>query len=362
MQYQLKTRQICFLFIALMPITKLFTLPSVLALSAREDMWISAVINLALDLITLSLLCLACQKTEKTFFELLEDGFGNVGAKIIMTVYTLYFLLKAFIPLQEQEEFVKLSLYINMPTDLFFLPFFVVSFILCLKPLRVFGRASDVVWIFTLVGYFLLIFLSVSNVEWQALLPVGAQGAQSVIKGSCKSFNWWGDCAYMLFFIGNFKSGKKASIKIILSYLFSGLIVVLAMVFFWETFTSIAHRQQFAMTELSKYTTVINNTGRFDYVGIIFILFSCVFSLSLPLYFASLLLNQVFNLKHKWICPLIVNLSMLISMLLLNQYMVSISAFFESIMSPVFFIMGNLLPILTLCLTSKRSSNENVKA
>lgn len=362
MQKQLKTRQICFIFIALMPITKLFTLPSVLAISAKEDMWISSILNLALDLITLSILALLSQRTQKNFFELLEDVFGKVGSKIIMALYAIYFMLKVYIPLQEQEEFVKLSLYINMPTDLFFLPFFAVSFFLCIKPLRVFGRVADIVWIFTVVGYLLLIFLSISNVEWQSLLPIGAQGVQSVIKGSYNSFNWWGDCAYMLFFIGNFKSGKSASLKIVLSYLVGGLMVILAMVFFWGTFTSIAHRQHFAMTELSKYTTVINNTGRFDYVGIIFILFSCVFALSLPLYFASQLLNRIFNFKQGWICPLIINLLALIGMLALNQYLVSVSAFFENFMSPVFFVMSNLLPILTLCLVKKRSLDENVKA
>ena len=363
MTKQLKTRQICLFLVALMPITKLFMMPSLLAENAKEDMWLCALLNLTLDTLTLACVLHTCKKSDKDFFSLLKDNFGNACACIIACIYALYFLLKAFLPLQEQKEFVKLSLYINMPTDLFFLPFFIVCFYLCLKPLRVFGRVSDILWFFTLSGFLILVFLSVSNVDWVALLPVGAQVLNSVTKGSFNTLNWWGDCAYALFFIGNFKHGKKANAKILLTFIACGFAVVLATMIFWGTFTSIAFRQKFAMTELSKYTTVINNIGRFDYVGILFILFSCVFALSLPVYFACLLLQRVFNLEKKWIIPLIVNLVLIVLMLALNQKMNTVTIFFTKYMPIVFLIMGNLLPALTVFLKTQRRNdnlNENI--
>lgn len=355
---QLKTRQICLFFIAFMPITKLFMLPSVVAEIASEDMWISAVFNLLVDMLTLAVILWVCRKCDCDFFELLEKSFGKTVAKIILFVFAIYFFSKAFIPLQEQKEFVKLSLYINLPTDLFFLPFFLVSFYLCLKPLRIFGRIADILWLFTIVGYLLLIVLSVNNVDWAALLPIGARGIKSVAEGSYHSVNWWGDCAYALFFIGNFAHGKKASVKILLSYLIGGIIVIIAFIFFWGTFTSIAFRQKFAMTELSKYTTVINNTGRFDYVGILFILFSCVFGLAIPLYLTCNILQRIFPLKRTWIIPLCVNLLMAILLIALNQYMVTLTQFFSNVMGVFFIIMGNLLPLLTVCLIPARRKYE----
>ena len=136
--------------------------------------------------------------------------------------------------------------------------------------------------------------------------------------------------------------------------------VIFAFMIFWGTFTSIAFRQKFAMTELSKYTTVINNIGRFDYVGILFILFSCVFSLSIPIYFACHLLQQVFNLKKNWIIPLVVNALFIFFMLLLNQKMNTATHFFITVMPLVFLIMGNLLPALTVFLKIKQGG-ENEK-
>jgi hypothetical protein len=222
--------------------------------------------------------------------------------------------------------------------------------------MRVYGRVSDVLWFFTIIGYLILIALSFNNVEWSALLPVGARGVKSVMKGSYLTANWWGDCVYLMFFIGNFAHGKKASLKIILSYLIAGIIVLFAMIFFWGTFTSIAHEQKFAMTQLSKYTTVINNVGRFDYLGILFILFSCVFGLSLPLYFCSSLLQEVFPLKKRWIIPLIVNLAMLLLTLILNGYMATCSLVLQNYFSLFFIIMANVLPLFTLLLKNKEKN------
>ncbi|MBR2870191.1 MAG: GerAB/ArcD/ProY family transporter [Clostridia bacterium] len=358
---QLKTRQICFFFIAFMPITKFFMVPSILAGQAHEDMWICSVVNLLLDLFTLTALTVVCKRENTDFITLLKNKLGEKGAKVVLFIYAIYFFTKAFLPLQEQKEFVKLSLYINMPTDLFFLPFFLASFYLCLKPMRVFGRVSDVLWFFTLSGYLILIALSFNNVDWTSLLPVGARGVKNVLKGSYLTANWWGDCVYLMFFIGNFAHGKKASLKIILCYLLSGVIVLFAMIFFWGTFTSIAFQQKFAMTQLSKYTTVINNTGRFDYLGILLILFSCVFGLALPLYFCSSLLQEVFPLKKRWIIPLVVNVLILVLMTALNRFMATVTLVIQNYLSLFFIIMANLLPLFTLLLKNKEKTNENLQ-
>lgn len=359
MKPQLKTRQICLFFIAFMPITKLYALPSVLAEITSEDLWLSVIINLLIDLVTIVALIWVSKKTNLTIIEMLNKSFGKVATKIILFIYALIFLLKMFIPLQEQKDFVKLSLYINMPTDLFFLPFFLISFYLATKPMRAIGRSADILWVFTLVGYLLLIVLSVSNVDWSALLPIGARGINNITKGSLSSFTWWGDCLYFIFFIGNYKTGKKDFVKITLSYLVGGIMVILAMIFFWGTFTSIAFRQRCAMTELSKYTTVIYNTGRFDYVGILFIIFSSIFALSLPIYFATQLLQEVFNLKNRWYIALPINVIMAVLMITLSQHMATLGAFIMNKLSIVFLLASNLLPLLTIFLVYKRRKNEN---
>ncbi len=358
MHYQLKTRQICLFFLAFLPVSKLFILPSILATHAKEDMWISSLLNLTLDFITLLFIISACKKAKTNFYGLLENNFGKVFAKIIMALYLIYFLLKAIVPLNEQKDYVELTLYTLKPSKLYFLPFFAVAFYLCLKPLRVVGRASDVLWLFTVMGTILLFALSIPNADFEAILPIGANGIKNITSGSFEALNWFGDAIYLAFFIGEFDCKKKDGIKIMISFIISAFIVVCFMVIFYAVFTSIAYRQRFALTEVSKYTAVINNIGRFDYVGIVLILFSNVFALALPLYFSCRILNYICNFSKTWIAPTIIIALESLILIVFTQSYLSIENFIMTYASAYFLLLGNILPIFTAILKPKEKNNE----
>ncbi len=352
-QHQLKTRQVCLFFIAFLPITKLFSLPSVLATHADEDLWISTLINAILDIATLVALIFTCKYAKKSFYGMLEDVFGKIGAKIIMGLYFIYFMLKAILPINEQKEYVEFTLYTLLPTTFYFLPFFIVALYCCTKKLRVIGRVSDIMWVVSLIGISLLFVLSISNADFTAILPVGARGAKNICLASLKGAPWFGDSLYLMFFAGEFAYRKKDGVKILLSYLAGILIVIFFMIIFYSIFTSIAHRQRFALTEISKYTTVINNTGRFDYLGILMILLSNFFALSTPLYFGARTLEYICNFKKSWVAPAIVVTIQFIISVFLYQYFYSIENFIVNYAVYFFILMANVLPVFTLLLIKK---------
>ncbi len=356
--HQLKTRQICFFLIAFLPITKFFSLPSIIASFAKEDLWISTLINLALDFLTLVPIILVCKKTDKTFFEIIEDIFGKNGAKIIAFIFLIYFMTKAILPLNEQKDYVEYTLYALTPSVFYFLPLFILTLYMCFKRIRVLGRLSDILWIITLNGFITLVVLSLSNADFSAILPIGACGAKNILRGSIASFNWFGDSVFILLLVGTFKWEKGSSLKIFFSYLFGAVMVVIFMIIFYSIFTSIAFRQRFALTEISKYTTVINNLGRFDYIGIFMILFSNMFALCLPIYFSSKLLDYIFSIKIVWLSPVIVVLAQLLITLFLYQFFVSIEYFMTSYFAIFFFIFGNVFPIIISLITLRRNKYE----
>ena len=120
----LKTRQICLMFIAFLPVIKLFTLPGLMAQAAEQDMWLSALIALALDLITMFVILFTLRKEDTDFYGLLEDNFGRTGSLIILALFALCFFIKALLPVFEQQDFVTLTFYVTTPKSLMFLPFF----------------------------------------------------------------------------------------------------------------------------------------------------------------------------------------------------------------------------------------------
>lgn len=350
---QLKSRQICFFILAFVPITKLFMMSSIVAGFAKEDMWISILFNVLLDVITLSFVCYACKNAKSDFITILEDNLGKAGKNIVLAIYCVYFLLKAIVPINEQKDYVELTLYMTQPNLLTFLPILVVSFFLCLKELRTVGRISDVAWIFSTLGLIVLIALSISNADFSAMLPVGASGIENIFKGSYSAFTWFGDIAYILFFIGKFTYQKRDSVKIICSYLISGIMIILFSLIFYGIFTSIAHRQQFALTEISKYSTVINSIGRFDYIAILMILFVNIFAISLPIYFANKMLYGIFPIKQKWIFPLAITSLYAIILLFFGEYFYSIEKFIFGYGNAMFLIIGNILPMFAVLLKNK---------
>ncbi len=361
-QHQLKTRQVCLFFIAFLPITKLFSLPSVLATFTDEDLWISALIIALIDIGTLIALIFTCKYAKTTFYGMLEQAFGKVGTKIIVGIYFIYFMLKAILPINEQKEYVEFTLYTLLPTTFYFLPFFIVALYCCTKKLRVIGRVADIMWIVSLIGIALLFVLSISNANFSAILPVGARGLGNIFTASFKGVAWFGDSLYLMFFVGEFVYKKKDGVKIALSYIAGILIVILFMIIFYSIFTSIAHRQRFALTEISKYTTVINNTGRFDYLGILMILLSNFFALSTPLYFGARTLEYIFNFKKSWIAPAIVVTIQFAISVFLYQYFYSIESFIINYATYFFILMANILPVFTLILVKlPRNSHKTNK-
>ncbi len=361
MQKQLKTRQICLFFIAFLPITKLFAMPSILASISGRNLWLSAFINVALDIITLAVLIFVSKKTDKTFFQMLSSVLGERWAKIISLLYVIYFLFKSAFPIMEQKDYINATLYIAMPSPFYFLPFFAVAFYLCSKKLRVLGRLSDVLFTFSLSGYFLLIILSLGNADFGAILPVGKCTLGEITKGSYSSLAWFGDSVYFLFFVGNYAHSKGDGLKIIGSYMVNAIMVIFFLIVFYGVFTFIAFRQRFALTDIAKYTSVISNTGRFDYLASISLLFSYIISVCLPLFFASKLMEQVFPFKSPFIPSLIsVAVSFTLS-IIFTEYYYSIESFMITTAGFILLFFGNVFPIFFIFFNEKNKKGVKAK-
>lgn len=359
MNNTLKARQISLFFIAFLPITKLFMMPSVIAKISAEDMWISILYNILFDFLTLSLIVMLTRNKKTDYFDILEKSFGKIPAKIILSFYVLFFMCKCIIPLCEQKDYIVKTLYITSPDSITFAPVFIVFFYLSIKNLRVIGRCADVAWFFTLLGLILIFGLSVPNIDLETILPIGGSGMSNILKGSYSGLLWFGDCIYFMFFLGEFKKEKNGDAKILLGYAVSLLIVLIFGIIFWSTFSSIAFRQRFALTEISKYMTIINNVGRFDYIAIFFIIFADVFALAFPFYFSSLILNRIFPIKHRFIYPILLCAAQLSFMLFFSEYYY----FFETALlnyGGIFCIMFSyVIPIISICIF-KFKKKENL--
>ena len=352
-----KPRQICFFYVAILPVIKFFMMPSLICGISGEDLWISVLINCLSDFTAIFIVYICLKDADCDFFTLNERLFGKAFSNTVAAFYIAFFLLKTVMPLNEVKDYVEMTLYITSPSIFTFMPVFALIIFVSIHHMRVVGRIADGVLIVALIGYAFMFALALPNTDFGALLPVGARGAKNILQGSYVSAPWFNDCAYFLFFTGNYVKGKKDALKIFASVAVSAVIVIFFCMLFYGTFTSIAFRQRFALTEISKYTTVINNTERFDYIPIFALLFTAVFSLALPFYFATELFVRILPVKRN-LAAVIISLPSAILLLFFEEYFATVETFITQIASGFFILFGTVFPATLAVIMKIRLSKE----
>lgn len=357
----LKSRQICLFFIAFAPAIKFFMLPSVTASVADRDEWLCCIANILLDFITLAILIKACRNSRTDFFGLCEKNLGKTGARVVYLLFAAYLVIKAYVPISEQRDYVELTLYTTLPSVLNFTPFMLLTFYLAQKKLRIVGRLADIVWFLAVTGYLLMFAVSIPNVSPEMLLPIGKTPSSKLIKGCFYSLNWFGDCVYYLFFIGRYEHKKGDTAKILCSYLSAAFTVLLFVTIFYGTFSSIAFRQRYALTEMSKYSTVINNVGRFDYLAIFSLLLAAAFSAAFPLYFANSLITKAIPFKNKKLITVIFFAIYTAFLIGAKEYNASIESFAREYGGYLFLFFGNIFPLLIAFFSVKEGKKIEIR-
>ncbi len=295
----LKTSQLCMLFLAIVPVTKLVSMPSFLTMDADRSLWISAIICFMLDLVLFTFMSLACKKYNCTFFDALKSTFGEKGAKIIMGLFAIFFFLKALYPLLEEKYFIENTFYEEITTSFVFYPFFALCFYLCFKGIKCLERTSFLLCFFAVCGIILTFFLTYKESKLERLLPLFQQNPSQVAKASINSLPFCGEGIYLLFFMGRTEPNKKLTLPLILT-LSAGYIAVIAlMVNFYGIFGSVSMTKLFSLSQMSHYSLIISNIGRLDSIACFLIDFARLFAISIPLILCVECTRYIFGEKIK---------------------------------------------------------------
>lgn len=358
---ELKSRQIAFLFLAFLPLVKFFTLPKSATQIANEDAWISVLICIILDFIAIVSLLYANKKFGTDLSEILEFNLGKIPTKIIYCIYYVYFLSKAFTPIFEQYNFLQTTLYEPAPTSFKYFPFLILAVYLCVLKVRSLGRISDILWPITIISVIGLLLLAVNDIDYGAILPVGANGSK-IFKASFYILNWFTDASYLLFLLGNYETEKNSNTKILMGFGAYAVITLLFCIVFYSVFTFVAGRELFAITEISKYSNVLNSIGRFDYMAIFALLIPHTVAVILPLHFATRIINTIFPVKRTVIYSVITCLLVYAPIVWLNPYATAIAEIIHTKLAIVTLILGNIFPAFIILFKKPKENYNEVYA
>lgn len=359
---KIKLRQICFLFAAMMPLTKLIVYPAMLAYHAKNDLLFSASANFLLEGAVIAAVMFLASRTRLTFYDLLQNTFGKIAAKIVYGAFALFFLFSALLPLLEQKGFVLQVFYENVPSFLSFAPFFAVCVFACVKGFKGIGRAADIALPVTAVSLAAILLLAFPEAEFSELLPVGGAGVKNIFTGSLYGLNWFTDCLYPLFFLGHFEYEKHAAKKVLLSYAAGAAAVLLFLAVFYGIFGDIALRQINALAQISKYTTSFTSLGRIDLLFIFAAALPLVFYLCVPVQMCVHCVKKVFEKCNPIIPAAIANAMLLTAGVFLKYSFFEVQILFTQKLWWVFAFFAYAAPFLCLFLRRKESGRfEGVK-
>jgi len=143
---------------------------------------------------------------------------------------------------------------------------------------------ADVLMPIFVVSFAAIIVFSLPEAEFGELLPVlSATPPSKLFHSYYTSLSWYTDCVFLLFFMGHYRYEKGSTLKVMISYGVGAVLTLVFLAVFYAIFGSIALRQQYTLSQISKYTTTFSSLGRIDFVFIYALTLVLVFYLMLPL-------------------------------------------------------------------------------
>ncbi len=346
---KLSARQVYFLLACILPVGKLILLPARLADVSKNDLLLPAALHLLLQ--AGAVFCaLLLAKRNMSLFEMLEGTLGHVAACVLQTVFALFLLFAALLPVLEQKLLVQSVFYDTLPTIASFAPFFLFAAYACSKPLASFGRMWDMLAPFSLAGYFGILLLSVGSADLAALAPTGAAGASGFFGGTMSAFAWFYDAALLLPLLGKIDYTRGMAWKGMLFYLAGGAGVLIFLAVFYGIFQETSVNQLYAFTATSKYFSGIATLGRADYLFIIVLTLVMTFSCILPIQGAIECALQAYGRK-RWLAIVLsvgASLVFLILVLVLDYRFGEILAALSGVLFWIFPLFCLALPPLLL--------------
>lgn len=281
---KIKIRQICFILACMLPLTKTIIYPTTLVYDVGHDLLWSAAINLVAGKPHHTFRDAAFQKDRQDAVRTGGKHLRKRGRAHRVRLFAVFFIVAAALPIMEQKSFVLTVFYENVPSFISFAPFFALSLFASIKGIKSIGRMADVLMPIFVVSFAAIIVFSLPEAEFGELLPVlSATPPSKLFHSSYTSLSWYTDCVFLLFFMGHYRYEKGSTLKVMISYGVGAVLTLVFLAVFYDIFGSIALRQQYTLSQISKYTTTFSSLGRIDFVFIYALTLVLVFYLMLPL-------------------------------------------------------------------------------
>ena len=354
-------RQIAFAAAFLLPLGKFLEAPALLARYAKGDILLPALLRFLIETLVLTAVLFAATRSEKTLLERIELSFGKWSA-ILYVLFFAYYVFAALLPILDLEKFVYAVFFDTAPTAFYFAAFFLFSAFFAAKGVKAVGRVADLCLFLFLLPFLALIVMSLTEADFSHLLPFFGTEFPRLVLGIRDTSPHFSDVALLLPLIANcrFRSAKSAEShpargaaggkSVLIGYAVGALFTLLFFAVFYALFSSIAPREHYAFSKIAQYFPALEVVGRIDllFVYLLTVVLFCY--TALPIHYATGCVAKTLRIKRRtWISALL-NFALFLFALFCNRFYNDFYAIISRRLSPVFWFVADMLPLLLLFL------------
>lgn len=187
--------------------------PSIIVKEAGRDAWLSFIISGILGLLSIFIIvALSSRYRDSSFLQITERVFGKLPGKVIIMLYSFFFIILTAIVLREFSAFMVISFYKNTPLEVLTIIMLLLTLYGVYLGLEVISRVSETVFIFVIAFLLFFIVLGIRYIDFSEMLPLLDEGIGSVLRGSFVFFVWTGEIFFLGMIMPHINRPSRASI------------------------------------------------------------------------------------------------------------------------------------------------------
>jgi len=275
-----------------------------LGIDAKQDAWIVILVALLIGLVFIWIYTeLQNAFPGKNYVEIIISILGEKIGIPLALLYAVYWLWPAARNLREFGELINTTLLTETPLIVILFIFILLSLYALLKGLEVFARTSEIIMtliIFSIIGLFILIFLSV-DINFKNLKPVLSEGIKPVLKAAYPNVSLFPFGEIFIFSMYWCYADEKKIIRkttmlaAILAGVFLSISLIMDITVLGVKYTSIS---TIPLLQTIKLVNVGKIITHIDTLGILLIFLGGFYKMSLFLNGVVLVLVTVFKIKN----------------------------------------------------------------
>lgn len=336
-------------------------LPTLLAMQAKQDAWLSAILGTSASmLLVLVYGKLGTRFPGMTLAEISDRLLGKFMGKALMLLFLCYLFI--ITPgLLSQVGTLATSLFLaQTPTPAVNLLFFSIIVFAVLLGLETFARAAELFLPFVMLLLFLLLIALLPLIEFRYLMPMLENGIGPVIKGALTVIGIpFLDLAILLMVFPSVSDGKAAYKVYFAATAFGGLMLIVVILFstliIGPFITEIAEYPFFV---LAQKVNIGHFVQRIESIVMMIWIVSLFFKITICYYALLLLAGQIFQLRSYKLLAVPIGFIIIVLSVTLFPSSVSFWEFVAEQWTPSVLPYGLLIPaaLLFIALIKKRSS------